>query len=137
MNAIRLLDLQNAPDKVADSSEGAVGRLLELTDHAKIEKWMQFPTALFVFLLVPGDPESGAFYVYDRCARIWYWLDFDDQKYSGYTISDFDQLVRECRFLDLVEQPRLLAGKEPWFVTAGSRPQRIRPTASTAIAEPA
>ena len=41
----------------------AVARLLDLTDHRKIEKWVQFPKALFVFLVVPGDPESGAFYL--------------------------------------------------------------------------
>jgi hypothetical protein len=77
-----------------------------------------------VFLVVPGDPESGAFYVYDRRSKVWFWLDFDDENFGGYTVRDFDSLVRECRFLDLVEQPRLLTGKEPWIVTHGSRPQR-------------
>lgn len=124
MNVMPVLELWNAPDGVANSSEGAVARLLDVTDHPKIEKWVQFPRALFVFLVVPGDPESGAFYVYDRRARVWYWVDFDDEKFGGYSVSDFDRLIRDCRFLDLVEQPRLLTGKEPWMVTAGSRPQR-------------
>jgi hypothetical protein len=137
MNVIQVLDLRSAPAEVANCSEGAVARLLEVTDHPKIEKWVQFPKALFVFLVVPGDPESGAFYLYDRRGRVWYWVDFDDEKFGGYTVSDFDRMVRECRFLDLVEQPRLLAGKEPWIVTAGSRPQRSHPTAATTFAKPA
>jgi hypothetical protein len=137
MNVIQVLDLRNAPAGVANCSEGAVARLLDVTDHPKIEKWVQFPKALFVFLVVPGDSESGAFYVYDRRARVWYWVDFDDEKFGGYTVSDFDRLVRECRFLDLVEQPRLLTEKETWIVTDGSRPERSDPTAAATIARPA
>ncbi len=135
MNVITVLDLRNAPVEVASCSEGAVARLLDVTDHPKIEKWVQFPKALFVFLVVPGDPESGAFYVYDRRARVWYWVDFDDEKFGGYSVSDFDRLVRECRFLDLVEQPRLLTGTAPWIVMPGSRPQRSADATATAIAK--
>jgi hypothetical protein len=137
MNVMSVLDLRNAPPEVANSSEGAVARLLEVTDHPKIEKWVQFPKALFVFLVVPGDPESGAFYVYDRRARVWYWVDFDDEKFGGYTVSDFDRLVRECRFLDVVEQPGLLTGRVPWILTPGSRPQRGADATATTIAKSA
>jgi len=137
MNVMRVLDLRNAADEAVNCSDGAVARLLDVTDHPKIAKWVQFPKALFMFLVVPGDAESGAFYVYDRRARVWYWVDFDDEKFGGYTVSDFDRLVRECRFLDLVEQPRLLTAGQPWIVTPGSRPQRSHPTASATIALPA
>jgi|GEM_PF-287399 len=137
MNVIAVLDLRSAPAEVADCLEGAVVRLLDATDHPKIERWIQFPKALLVFLIVPSDPESGAFYVYDRRARVWYWVDFDDEKFGGYAVTDFDRLIRECRFLDLVEQPRLLMGKESWTVTAGSRPQRSHPTARVTVSKPA
>ena len=124
MNVIPVVDLRNAPDDVGRCSDGAVKRLLDVTENPKIEKWVQFPKALFVFLIVPGDPESGAFYVYDRRARIWFWVDFDDEKFGGYTVNDFDRLVRECRFLDIVERPHLLAGKNRWMVGPGLRPQQ-------------
>ena len=124
MNVIPVVDLRNAPDEVGRCSDGAVARLLDVSEHPTIAKWVQFPKALFVFLVVPGDPESGAFYVYDRRARIWFWVDFDDEKFGGYTVSDFDHLVRECRFLDIVECPSLLAGKNRWIVEPGLRPQR-------------
>ena len=123
MNVVTVLDLRNAADEVARCSDGAVGRLLDVTDHPKIEKWVQLPKAVFVFLTVPGDPESGAFYVYDRHSRIWYWLDFDDDRFGGYTVPDFDQLVRECHFLDIVERPHLLARKDGWVVEPGRRPR--------------
>jgi hypothetical protein len=124
MNVIQVLDLRNAADEVANSSDGAVARLLDVTDHPKIEKWVQFPKALFVFLVVPGDPESGAFYVYNRPSKIWYWVDFDDDKFGGYAVGDFDRLIRECHFLDLVEGPHLLADRNRWTLQAGLRPQR-------------
>jgi hypothetical protein len=123
MNVTEVLDLRNAPAEVAKSSEGAVARLLEVTDHPKIEKWVQFPKAVFVFLVVAGDTESGAFYVYDRRAQVWYWVDFEDEKFGGYSVSDFDRLVRDCRFLDLVERPALLTSQTPWIVQPGARPQ--------------
>ena len=124
MNVIPVVDLRKAPDEVGGCSDGAVGRLLDVTEHPTIAKWVQFPKALLVFLVVPGDPESGAFYVYDRSVRIWFWVDFDDEKFGGYTVSDFDRLVRECRFLDIVERPHLLAGKNRWMVWPGLRPQQ-------------
>jgi len=39
---------------------------MDVTEHPTVAKWVQFPKALFVFLVVPADPESGAFYIYDR-----------------------------------------------------------------------
>lgn len=124
MNAIPVLDLRKAPAEVGCSGDRAVARLLDLTDHPKIEKWVEFPKALFVFLLVQGDPDSGAFYVYDRDSKLWYWIDFDDEKFGGYAINDFDRLVRDCHFFDIVEHPHLLAMTDGWVVEPGLRPKR-------------
>jgi hypothetical protein len=124
MNVVRIVDLENAPDDIGGSLDGAVAKLLDVTEHPAIAKWIQFPKALLLFLLVPGDPESGAFYVYDRGSRVWFWVDFDDEKFGGYNLGDFDRLVRDCRFLDLVERPQLFTGRSPWVLQAGSRPQQ-------------
>lgn len=137
MNVVSVVDLRNAPDEVGRCSDGAVARLLDVTEHPTIAKWIQFPKALFLFLVVAGEPESGAFYVYDRLARIWFWVDFDDEKFGGYTVSDFDRLVRECRFLDIVERPHLLAGTNPWIVEPGHRPQQSGGVAEPVMNKPA
>ena len=136
MNVIQVLDLSNAPAEIACCSDGAVARLLEVAGWPKVEKWIQFPKALFVFLVVPGDGESGAFYVFDRRSKIWFWVDFEDDKFGGYSANDFDRLVRDCRFLDLVERPQLLLTKEPGMVTARSRPQRSRQATQARTTEP-
>lgn len=122
MNVLSILDLQHAPQEVGASLETAITRLLDVTEHPAIAKWVQFPKALFVFLVVPGDPESGAFYVFDRRRSVWYWVDFEDEKFGGYTVTDFDQLVRECRFLDIVERPDSLQGPNGWVVQRGIPP---------------
>jgi len=120
MNVVRVVDLRNTPDEVGRCSDGAVKRLLDVTEHPKIERWIQFPKALFVFLVVPRT-RVWRFYVYDRRGMLWFWLDFDDEKFGGYTVSDFDRLVRECRFLDIVERPHVLAEKNRWIVEPGLR----------------
>ena len=137
MNVVSVVDLRHAPEEVGGSVEGAVARLLDVTEHPKIEKWVQLPKALFVFLVVPGDPESGAFYIYDRHSRIWFWLDFDDEKFGGYTVGDCERLVRDCRFLDLVERPHLLPSKNRWVVQLGLRPQRSDRVAEAPMKKPA
>ena len=123
MNVTPITNLHNAPSQVNESLEQAVTRLLDVTEHPAITKWVQFPKALFLFLTTPGDPESGAFYVYDRRSKEWFWVDFEDEKFGGYNSSDFEQLVRECRFLDIVESPQLLRSKVQWIIQAGSRPR--------------
>ncbi len=104
--------------------EVAVAELLATTDYPQIARWIQFPTALALFLLVPNDSESGAIYVYDRRDGVWYWVDFQDQKYSGYNLADLEVLLEQCCFLQLVENPRLLRDRK-WVVTPGRAPQSV------------
>ena len=125
MNVVQVVDLRDAPEDVGGSLEGAVAKLLTVTEHPAIQKWVQFPTALLLFLVIPGDPESGAFYVYDRRSRIWFWVDFEDESFGGYSVSDFERLVRECKFLDIVERPHLLRKRGRWMIQPSGRPRLI------------
>lgn len=124
MNVVQVLDLRNERNEVGRCSDEAVARLLDATDHPKIERWIQFPRALFLFLMVPGDAESGAFYVYNRKSKVWFSVDFDDDKFGGYAARDFDKLVRDCRFLYIVERPYLLTGGNQWIIESGLPPRR-------------
>lgn len=125
MNVVPILDLRRAAENVGSSVDTAVARLLEVTDHPTIAKWIQMPRAVFVFLVVAGDPESGAFYVYDRRTQVWFWVDFDDDKFGGYNVDDFEHLVRECRFLDVIEQPRQLISAIAWRIQPGAAPALV------------
>ena len=120
MNVDPLIRLQPRGSEDHSDLDRAVSSLLDKTDHPEIARWIQFPAAVLLFLVVPGDPEGGAFYVFDRKRRTWFWVDFDDQNYGGYAIADFEELVKRTHFLRLVEQPRLLEGGGRWFVQPGS-----------------
>jgi len=122
MNVTPITDSYQERKTVGESLEQAVARLLDITEHPAITKWVQFPRSLLLFLTTPGDSESGAFYVYDRRSRAWFCVDFEDQKFGGYNTSDFEQLVRACSFLDLVERPDLLRCQTPWIIQPGCRP---------------
>lgn len=137
MHVVPIVDLRDAPEDVCGSLDAAVAKLLVVTEHPAIEKWVQFQRALLVFLVIPGDAESGAFYIYDRRSRIWFWVDFEDEKFGGYTVHDFERLVRECKFLDIVERPHLLRRRGCWMIQSGARPQQITDAVNSAERLPA
>jgi len=103
--------------------ESAVAALLEAADTPEIVRWIEFPASVLLFLLVPGDPESGALYVLDRKRGTWYAVDFEDEQYGGYSVAQLEMLLNECNFLGLVERPGLLRTGLRWVVLPGQLPE--------------
>jgi hypothetical protein len=97
----------------------AVITLTKATDGTQALRWIEFPAAVLLFVIVAGDPQSGAVYVLERKTGTWLWVDFEDEQYGGYSISDFDLLVQEYDFLSLVERPALLRIKSGWDLERG------------------
>ena len=56
MNVIAVLDLRNAPAEIANCSEGAVARLLDVTDHPKIENGCSSRRPCSCFFLSRATP---------------------------------------------------------------------------------
>ncbi len=55
------------PEVGADADlEAAITSLLRAAEQAEIVRWVEFSASVLLFLLLPGDPESGADYVLDR-----------------------------------------------------------------------
>src|SRR5712691_7756850 len=94
--------------------DDAVAALLQVAEQPQIVRWIEFPNSVLFFAIVSGNPQSGAIYVFDRKSGTWYAIDFDDQEYSGYNVKQFETLLKECSFLDLVERPGLLRSALPW-----------------------
>ncbi|HJT01108.1 MAG TPA: hypothetical protein VJ756_18590 [Terriglobales bacterium] len=101
----------------------AIAALLQAAEQAEIVRWVEFPASVLLFLLVPLDPESGAVYILDRKEGTWYAVDFEDEQFGGYSVSHFEQLLRDCRFLDLVERPGLWRAGLSWCVEPGKAPE--------------
>jgi hypothetical protein len=77
--------------------------------EARIAKWVQFPKGVLLFLMVPGDPESGWFYLLDRAKGKFYSLDLTgDRRWGGYREDEFEELSRTAGLVRLAERPREL-----------------------------
>ena len=101
----------------------AVTALIKVAENVEIVRWIELPASVLLFLLVPGDPESGAFYVMDRKKGTWYALDFEDEQFGGYSVSQLEELLNDCKFLDLIERPGLWRAGLPWVVVPGKLPE--------------
>ena len=122
MKAQPILTLDN-------SSPGlAIAALVAITENAQPVRWIEFPASILLFISVQGDPESGALYVFDRRTSTWFWVDFDDLQYAGYSLSDFDLLVREYDILSLVERPGLLRATPGWILEPGKPAEMAAPS---------
>lgn len=111
------------------STEQAMEALRKTTDYAQPVRWIEFPRAILLLVVVPGDQNSGALYVLDRKTGTWFWIDFEDEQYGGYSASDFDLLVNEYDFLSLVERPGLLSATPGWLLEPGKPAEMANPCA--------
>ena len=46
--------------------ETSIATLIKVAENVEIVRWIELPASVLLFLLVPGDPDSGAVYVLDR-----------------------------------------------------------------------
>src|SRR5215469_874419 len=97
----------------------AVKALIEVAEGATVLKWIEFLESILVFLVIPGDETSGAVYVLDRRSGVWYWIDFEDSQYGGYSQEELEQLLSKYNLLSLVERPALLRSGLKWVVESG------------------
>ena len=82
--------------------------------EARIAKWVQFPKGVLLFLMVPGDPESGWFYVLDRVRRTFYSLDIAEEgRWGGYREDEFHPLTESLGLMRFAERPRELGALCP------------------------
>src|SRR5271166_1410446 len=103
----------------------AIATLIKVAENVEIVRWIEFPASILLFLLVPGDPESGAVYALDRKKGIWYAVDFEDEQFGGYSVNHLETLLKDCRFLDLIERPGLWRTGLPWVVVSGTQPEMV------------
>jgi hypothetical protein len=103
--------------------QAAVAALTKVAENVEMVRWIELPASVLLFLLVPGDPDSGAVYVLDRKKGTWYAVDFEDEQFGGYSVSQLEMLLKDCNFLDLIERPGLWRTGLPWVVTPGMQPE--------------
>ena|SRR5579884_2965677 len=80
--------------------------------EAVATRWIQHRAAILLCVAVPGDPQSGACYLYVRREGVFHCLDLPGADNGQLTSEEFDQLVRQFRLIDLVRRPRQLYGRK-------------------------
>jgi hypothetical protein len=75
-------------------------------------RWIEMPNAILLFQMVPGEPDSGAIYLYDRLQQFFYMLCFDGED-DHLTVEDFNRLLLEYNLLRYAEQPSLVLSQPP------------------------
>jgi hypothetical protein len=104
----KLLEVEELGVECNASADQAV-RAFAAWAEARIVKWIQFPRGVLLFLMVPGDLESGHFYLLDRPKRTFYELNIDgDGRWGGYRQDEFDGLTNSLGLKELAERPRAL-----------------------------
>lgn len=76
--------------------------------EAVATRWIQMPAGVLLCVTVPGDPRSGACYLYERQQGLFHLLEVPDEDNGQLTTEDFDRLLRQFRLVDLARRPRKL-----------------------------
>ncbi len=82
--------------------------------EARLKKWVDYARGALLFLMVPGDPESGAFYIYDRARQAFFLVDqAEAPRIGGYRLGEFDKIAEACGLKALARNPHGLAPVRP------------------------
>jgi hypothetical protein len=78
-------------------------------------RWIQMPQSVLLLQMVPGRPDTGAIYLYDRQDQMFYMIGFDAHD-DDLTVHEFEQLVREYGLLFYASQPTFAqtVARLPW-----------------------
>jgi hypothetical protein len=77
--------------------------------EARLVRWLDFAKGALLFLMVPGDNESGAFYIYDRDRSSFYPLSLPiERRYGGFREDEFESLTKAFDLVRLARNPRVL-----------------------------
>ena len=71
-----------------------------------IKKWVDYAKGILLFVMVPGDAESGMFYIYDRAEQTFWMIDLAaTTRYGGYRLDEFEQLAQLHGLKALAQNP--------------------------------
>src|SRR6516165_8193218 len=102
-----VLHLQDFGFERLDEGQAIVGFVQKA--EARLVRWLDFAKGALLFLMVPGDSESGAFYIYDRDRSAFYALTLPiQQRYGGFREEEFESLAKTFDLVALARNPGAL-----------------------------
>lgn len=79
-----------------------------MVSEAVLARLVQGPKGLMLLPMVPGNPASGAIYVFDLKQGDWFMLCFNDAQDDQFTAEQFDQAFKDYDLFRYLDQPGLL-----------------------------
>jgi len=77
--------------------------------EAKLVRWIDFAKRALLFLMVPGDSESGMFYIYNRGrSSLYLALATDRAPLRRFSEKEFESLTEAFGLVALTRNPRVL-----------------------------
>ena len=78
--------------------------------EGQLKKWLDYAKGALLFVMVPEEPESGMFYIYDRARQTFFMVDpADVDRYGGYRLEEFEQMAQVFGLKALAQNPQMLA----------------------------
>ena len=79
--------------------------------EGQLKKWLDYAKGALLFVMVPEDPESGMFYIYDRARQRFFMVDLSEvDRYGGYRLEEFEQMAQVFGLKALAQNPQTLIG---------------------------
>lgn len=77
--------------------------------EGRLKKWLDYAKGALLFVMVPEEPESGMFYIYDRARRTFFMVDLAEvARYGGYRLEEFEQMAQVFGLKALAQNPQTL-----------------------------
>jgi len=99
-------------EEIGVAKEPNLDRLVKVflqISEGVVARWIQMPNGLLLLVMAPGDPASGAVYLYDRTRQDFSLVCFEGAD-DTLTVRDFEELVEEYNLVDCASNPSLLRG---------------------------
>jgi len=110
MDKVKIKDILRLQDfglERLDEDRAIVG--FAARTEARIARWVDFAKGALLFLMVPDDPESGCFYIYDRHRQAFYSLSLPvEGRYGGFREDEFEALSQTFGLARLARDPQPL-----------------------------
>lgn len=97
-------------EEIGVSKEANLDRLVKVfmqISEGIAARWIEMPKGMLVLVMVPGNPASGAIYIYDRVGQQFLLVSFEGAD-DTLTVQEFDCLLGEYHLLDYAANPALL-----------------------------
>lgn len=95
-------------------------------------RWIEMPQGILLLQMVPGQPDSGAIYLYDREKQVFYMVGFDGPE-DNLTIEEFNQLAKDYQLVRFAEQPNLIHSLASSFPSSPQNHDEEQPSSSLRV----